>query len=89
LAGLALYLVANVFLVLPACRALILGRNIRARAAGVCFIVLIAAYWIPGLELTSGMYSELNLYFFFLLGMIFPLLSLGADATAQTRAREG
>jgi len=44
-----------------------------------------AAYWIPGLELTSGMYSELNLYFFFLLGLIFPLLSLEEQPKAQNR----
>jgi hypothetical protein len=74
LVGLALYLAANILLLVPAYRAVGRGRSARTRAAGACFIVLMAAYWIPGLELTSGMYSELNLYFFFLLGLIFPLL---------------
>jgi hypothetical protein len=83
LAGLALYLVANVFLVLPAWRAIRDGRGMPTQAGGACVIVLVAAYWIPGLELTSGMYSELNLYFFFLLGMIFPSLSWATDADRQ------
>jgi O-antigen ligase len=84
LVGLALYLTGNVFLVLPAWRAIRRGPGARARAAGACTIVLLAAYWIPGLELTSGMYSELNLYFFFLIGMSFPLLSSEADADRQS-----
>jgi hypothetical protein len=82
LVGLALYLAANVLLLIPACRAVGRSRSARTRAAGACFIVLMAAYWIPGLELTSGMYSELNLYFFFLLGLIFPLLSSDDRAEA-------
>jgi O-antigen ligase len=85
LVGLALYLGANILLLIPAYRALRRGRSARTRAAGACFIVLMAAYWIPGLELTSGMYSELNLYFFFLLGLIFPLLSLEGQPEAQNR----
>jgi O-antigen ligase len=85
LVGLALYLGANILLLWPACRAFRRGHSARTRAAGACFIVLMAAYWIPGLELTSGMYSELNLYFFFLLGLIFPLLSLEGQPEAQNR----
>src|SRR5215471_2781543 len=85
LVGLALYLGANILLLIPAYRAFRRGPNARIRAAGACVIVLMAAYWIPGLELTSGMYSELNLYFFFLLGLIFPLLSLEEQPKAQNR----
>jgi O-antigen ligase len=83
LAGLGLYLAANILLLIPACRAIRRGPGARSRAAGACFIVLMAAYWIPGLELTSGMYSELNLYFFFLLGLIFPLLTHEGRPDAQ------
>jgi len=81
--GLALYVTANILLIIPACRALRRGQPSRARAAGACFLVLMAAYWIPGLELTSGMYSELNIYFFFILGMIFPLLSSPGKRTEK------
>jgi O-antigen ligase len=83
LAGLGLYLAANILLLIPAWRAVRRGRSAGARAAGASFIVLMAAYWIPGLELTSGMYSELNIYFFFLLGLIFPLLSLEDRSEGQ------
>jgi hypothetical protein len=83
LVGLALYLAANLLLLVPAWRALRRGQGGRARSAAACFIVLLAAYWIPGLELTSGMYSELNLYFFFLLGLIFPLLSSEQPSAGQ------
>jgi len=83
LVGLSLYVAANILLMIPACRALRRARGGQARAAGACVIVLLAAYWIPGLELTSGMYSELNLYFFFLLGLIFPLLSPEGQTKAQ------
>jgi len=87
LTGLALYLAANLFLLITAWRALRRGRGLQARTAAACFIVLLAAYWIPGLELTSGMYSELNLYFFFLLGLIFPLISSPEHLT-ESRAVE-
>src|SRR5262249_6320431 len=40
------------------------------RAAAICSLALLAAYLIPGLELTSGYYSDLNLYFFLLLGLM-------------------
>jgi hypothetical protein len=70
LVGLVLYLTANVCLFLSGWRAFKRAEDSRRRAAAVCFIALVAAYWIPGLTLTSGYYADLNLYFFFLVGVL-------------------
>lgn len=66
--GLVLYLAANVYLFLMGWRGLKTARTDRQRGAAACFLALLAAYWIPGLALASGEYSDLNLYFLFLLG---------------------
>jgi O-antigen ligase len=66
----ALYLVANVYIFVMGARALKRAEDGRQRAAAACFIALAVAYWLPGLTLTSGIYSDLNLYFFFLLGLL-------------------
>lgn len=68
--GLILYLAANVYLLLMGWRALKRASSDRERAAAGCFLALLAAYWIPGLTLASGEYSDVNLYFFFLLGAL-------------------
>jgi len=68
--GLILYLTANVYLVLMGWRALNRASADRERTAAACFLALLAAYWIPGLTLASGEYSDVNLYFFFLLGAL-------------------
>lgn len=68
--GLILYLAANVYLLLMSWRALKRASSDRERAAAGCFLALLAAYWIPGLTLASGEYSDVNLYFFFLLGAL-------------------
>jgi len=70
LIGLLLYLAANIYL-LKIGISLIKSATTKAQHwIGVCFVVLYLAYWIPGLTLTSGYYSDLNLYFFFLLGFL-------------------
>lgn len=69
-AGLVLYLFANAYLVLMGWRALRRSADKRERLAAVCFLVLIVAYWLPGLTLASAYYSDLNLCFFFLLGIL-------------------
>ena len=69
-AGLALYLTANICLFLMGWRAFKHAENSRQRAAAACSIALVVAYWIPGFTLTSGYYSDLNLYFFFLVGVL-------------------
>ena len=46
---------------------IILASSITAAAA---FIALFVAYWLPGLTLASGYYSDTNLYFFFLIGLL-------------------
>jgi O-antigen ligase len=70
LVGLALYLTANACLFLIGWRAFKHAANSRQRAAAACIIALVVAYWIPGFTLTSGYYSDLNLYFFFLVGVL-------------------
>jgi O-antigen ligase len=50
----------------------------RSAAAAVCSLALIVAYVVPGIELTSGYYSDLNLFFFFLMGLLASRFSLEA-----------
>ncbi|HSO76077.1 MAG TPA: O-antigen ligase family protein [Blastocatellia bacterium] len=68
--GLVIYLAANVCLLLMGYRALKSAADQRQRAAAICYLALLLAYWIPGFGLTSGAYSDLNLYFFFMLGIL-------------------
>jgi O-antigen ligase len=79
-AGFAPYVAANVLLLLIGWRALGRARAAETRARAACFIALFAAYWIPGLVLASGAYSDLNLCFFFLLGLLSrPLLASASE----------
>ena len=80
--SLVLYLAANVFLFLMAWRVLKRPCSATERIAAHCFIALLFAYWIPGLALASGEYSDLNLYFFFLLGSLSRQLSIGREVEA-------
>ena len=66
----AVYVVANLCLFLLGWRALRRPKDKRRRIAAACFVSLVLAYWIPGLTLASGYYSDLNLYLFFLLGAL-------------------
>lgn len=76
LIGLALYIAANAWLFLIGWRALKRSANKPQRVAAACFLALVVGYQIPGLTLASGYYSDLNLCFFFLLGVLSnPLLS--------------
>ncbi len=70
LTGLALYIAANLYLFLIGWRALKRAEDQRQRIAASCFLAIVVAYWIPGLTLASGYYSDLNLYFLFLLGAL-------------------
>jgi len=70
LPGLALYVAANVYLFLVGWRAYRRAPGKRQRAAAGCFLGMVVAYWISGLTLSSGYYSDLNLYFLFLLGAL-------------------
>jgi len=70
LTGLALYIAANVYLFLMGWRALKKASDQQQRTSAACVIALLAAYWIPGLTLSSAYYSDLNLYFFFLAGAL-------------------
>lgn len=65
-----LYAVANAYLFLLGWRALRRAQTTGARAAAAGFVALFVAYWIPGLTLASGYYSDANLYFFFLMGLL-------------------
>lgn len=64
------YIIANLYLFVMGCRALTRGSDPQARVAAACFVALVLAYSIPGLALASGAYSDLNLYFFFVLGLL-------------------
>jgi hypothetical protein len=80
--ALAVYIIANIYLFMMGCRALIRGSDWQARASAACFVALVLAYSIPGLALASGAYSDLNLYFLFTLG----LLSRRMDNQLPSRA---
>jgi len=70
LPGLGLYIAANFYLFLMGWRALKRAPDARQQSAAACFLTLVVAYWIPGLALASGYYSDVNLYFLFLLGVL-------------------
>ena len=70
LTGLALYIAANIYLLVMGWRAFKNADDLRKRFTASCFLALIFAYWIPGLTLASGYYSDLNLFFFFLIGAL-------------------
>ncbi len=70
LTGFLLYIAANAYLFLMGWRAFKKASDRRQRVTASCFLALILAYWIPGLTLSSGYYSDLNLCFFFLTGAL-------------------
>ena len=72
-----LYVGANIFIFLMGYRALVGAATPEQRAAAACYIAIAVGYWITGLTLTSGAYSDLNLYIFFTLGL---LLGVGKNS---------
>ena len=68
--GFVPYLLANAYLLLMGFRALRRAKTGQQFLAGGGFLALFAAYTIAGLTLQSGFYSDLNLYFFFMLGLL-------------------
>jgi hypothetical protein len=70
LGAFALYVLANLFLFLIGYRGWRQAESSLQKSAAGCFLALLAAYSIPGLTLTSGAYSDLNLYFFLFLGLV-------------------
>ena len=70
LTGLIPYLSANLFLLLMGIRAIRRPVSSREQAVAACYLAVLVAYWVAGLGLVSGIYSDLNLYFFFLLGLL-------------------
>jgi O-antigen ligase len=84
LPGLALYIAANLYLFLIGWRALKRAADQRQRIAASCFLALVVAYWIPGLTLASGSYSDLNLYFLFLLGALSTRFSGASPVSEQS-----
>lgn len=81
LTGLALYVAANVYLFLMGWRAVKGARDSRQRLAASCLLAIVIAYWISGLTLSSGYYSDLNLYFLFVAGSL-NRFSIPHDASA-------
>lgn len=70
LPGLALYTAANLFLFLTGWRAFRGSTGKQQSVASSCYLALVVAYWLSGVTLASGYYSDLNLYFLFLLGAL-------------------
>jgi O-antigen ligase len=68
--GLAPYLLANAYLLFMGFGAWRRAETRQQFLAGGGFLALFAAYTIPGFTLQSGFYSDLNLYFFFMLGLL-------------------
>jgi O-antigen ligase len=66
----AIYVVANLCLFGIGYKGWRQAESPRQKAAAGCFLALLAVYSIPGLTLTSGAYSDLNLYYFFFLGLV-------------------
>lgn len=79
----AAYIVANLYLLQMGWRALNRAEEHRQRIAAACFLSIVVAYLITGLTLTSGYYSDLNLYFLFLLGVLSTQFSGAATITQQ------
>ncbi|MEW6125514.1 MAG: O-antigen ligase family protein [Acidobacteriota bacterium] len=65
----ALYLLAYFYLISMGIRAFKRAQSRVQILAGGCFLLLLVAYTLPGMTLSSGVYADLNLYFFFLLGL--------------------
>jgi hypothetical protein len=70
LSGFAPYLLACTFLLLMGLGALWRARSRQQVIASGGFLAVLAAYTISGLTLQSGFYADLNLYFFFMLGLL-------------------
>jgi len=70
LTGFAVYIAANLYLLFMGWRAFKNAVDRRQRVIASCFLALVFAYWIPGLTLSSGYYSDVNLCFFFLAGAL-------------------
>ena len=75
LVGLIPYLAANLFLLIMSIRVLRTPTSPQRIAGAACFLALLVGYWVSGLALVSGIYSDLNLYFFFLLGLLSRVMS--------------
>ncbi len=73
--GLALYLIAFLHLFLAGYRALAGAKDEASRRAAASSLALLAAYLMTGATLTSGAYSDLNLCFFFLSGLLLNISS--------------
>jgi hypothetical protein len=70
LSGFAPYLLANFYLLAMGLRGLRRATSREQFMASGGLLALLAAYSIPGLTLQSGFYADLNLYFFFMLGLL-------------------
>jgi O-antigen ligase len=77
--GLVLYLVANLQLFGLSWRGLRRAVTPQGRAAAACCLGLFIAYSTAGLALASGGYSDLNLCFFFLSGVLLNLSRRRSD----------
>jgi O-antigen ligase len=79
LPALVTYLLAFGWLIAASWRGL-RQRTDHARAAAICSLALTTAYLVHGLTLTSGWYSELNLYYFFMTGLLANIFSVEENA---------
>ena len=70
LIGFVLYILANAYILVIGYRGLKRADSDQLRVASIGYLAVTLAYWIPGFTLASGYYSDLNLYFFFILGVL-------------------
>jgi O-antigen ligase len=82
------YVVANLYLLSSGWRAFRRARTEKARIAAAAYLAILVAYSLPGLTLASGYYSDLNLYCFFLLGLLSRRMSDFAGASQQILYQE-
>jgi O-antigen ligase len=81
--GFAMYAIANIVLLTSAWRALKSAITPRQKETAGCLLGVLVAYLIPGFTLASGYYSDLNLYFFFIAGLLLNLYANRRDQTIE------
>ena len=84
LPALVLYIAANLYLFSMGLRALKRSVAPRQRLSASCYLAIIAGYWIAGVTLASGYYSDLNICFLFLLGALSTQFPGAPRISAQT-----
>lgn len=59
-----------------------------AMLASICFLYIFASYWITGVNLTSGYYSDINMWYLFAAAVIFKFAITEPHKTVSPHRRE-